>query len=1126
MGFLKWLEDAANNVGRGIGTAADVVIPGDQSNWHQPDKKVSPPQPASTARPQVNQVKPMASYPNFTKPNPIAPSQVRPIEVPKINMPLETAKQAVGGIVSDIKNSVTNVPVHLALQGADMFNAATGHSDPTTRATYQASNPITKAVFGSQPIKSYQGQAEDASRQLEDLGINPTLASAASVPISGLLAGMDLSQFKIAKEAAPVAAKVTTGLVKPVVEDAKAGFPKTLASEAGHINPDIPVNPPKPLGEQVGRLKAAISNEPDPNVKSELATQLQTLNRGYAASKSELNVPPAAKTPTELPSRGVKHVSTLDKITRSTRSIIERQGEHGQQLAGMLQAARDKAELHLAELQKAMPTVHSLRGKDFENFVEATQGQAEANSPKIAQAVSEWQAVHPKIREAAVKAGLDVGDLGPKYYPHFIDYDAVFKNRDTYNEALNHLVKTGQAKSHEEAIQLLGYARDVSRNRQFGNLESSRLVDIPMYDKTPNSLVSYLSGSTHRIAQTNTFGAKDENALKLIAKAGGQGYDTEAMKNAYDVAVGAKQYNPNTQNFSNKVRAYNSTTRLGLGAITNSSQNVNTGIVTGHLRTLGAMVKQLDKKTQSYVADTGVISDAVLNDIKSQAGFIGKSLSKITAPGFNAVEKFNRSVAATSGRDYALRLAQKGDEKTLRRLGVTGEINGKTLTHEQQIQASRKVVEKTQFKVDPQDLPGWVDSPGGKLVAQFRTFSYNQSKFFSNEILKPAAKGDLQPLARLLAALPVGYALYETKRAIAGRPEEENQGRKGLEAFGNIGGAGLAVDLFRGLVPLNGKYLSPDRFTSMAAGTIGGPAVGNLVDFAGGASQAVQKKNLPKDGDLSGKLAIPAGDGYYDETQLARFGLRQLPIVGTPIQNRVLPYKPASGTKTAQTPAQQAMEKDAAQLEAATAIADANGTRGKAPKTGSKILDASSKRVETTTQKLPTGISKDSADTLKRYARLNDEGKAKFSAEPANKLKLHKAQYEQNKLNGKLNGPEDLKAQQALSKEEVTSQFSDEVRDFYGLSKAQKNEYFKRDPDKAKELYAKAKEMDAKLGGDGKKLSLSTKSKKTGKGKKAKKGAFDYAKTVASTNTSAFKNQSALRNLVKAARITRKRITK
>lgn len=778
-----------------------------------------------------------------------------------------------------------------------------------TNRTIAPTNPITKAVFGKQPVapipKDVAGvyQAVKAGHQSlpGGLPISPHLAVPYAIADAVLHVGQD----------APIVGSALKGGVKaaaPVVKAANEarvplGANKLTDSSIGgvgkNVNPDKLTPPNIPNSQKVTDAFAKSTGHQDVaevnGVKFQLGSfGINALNR--KATGPDRKLPDT----NPLPLYNTSKVPMRDKIFRSTRSLIERQGEPGKQLAGMLQKSRATEEMYQGQLQKALPTVRSLKGKEFENFVNATQGEGKPLNNKVAKAITEWQAVHPTIRERAVKAGLEVGDLGPKYYPHFIDYEKIFKDKNTYNQSINHLVDTGQAPSQEEAIKLLSYARDVSRNRKFGNLEASRLLDLPFYDKTPNSLVGYLGSSSRRIAQTETFGKQDEHALKLISQAGVLGHDAEAMKNAYDVAVGAKQYSHGAQTASNALRGYHSTTRLGLGAITNSTQNVNTGIVTGHLRTMGAMLKQFDPKTRSFVQDTGVIADSVLNDIKQQTGFVGKTLSKVTAPGFNAVEKFNRSVAATAGKDYARKLAAKGDTQTLRKLDVQGDI-GPTLTPEQEIQAARKVVEKTQFKVDPQDLPGWADSPGGKLVAQFRTFSYNQSKFFSNEIIKPAAHGNVMPLGRLLAALPVGYATYELKRKLANRVEEPNMFRRGTQAFANVGGAGLTLDIFNGLVPLNGKSITPDRRVSMAAGTFGGPAVGTATELVGALSQA----------------APSAAGGGGDAHQLGRFGLRQIPVVGTRLQNTYLPYttKVQAGGQTVELKPQQAQDMNKARDE-------------------------------------------------------------------------------------------------------------------------------------------------------------------------------------------------------------------
>ncbi len=183
--------------------------------------------------------------------------------------------------------------------------------------------------------------------------------------------------------------------------------------------------------------------------------------------------------------------------------------------------------------------------------------------------------------------------------------------------------------------------------------------------------------------------------------------------------------------------------------------------------------------------------------------------------------------------------------------------------------------------------------------------------------------------------------------------------------------------------------------------------------------------------------------------------------------------------------------------------------------TGSKTLDASSKRVEKVTKGLPADIAKSDADILKNYARLSPEGKAKYTADPANQFKLHQAQYQQNKLSGKLNGPENFTAQNKLSKESITSKYSEEVKDFYALSKEQQNVYFKTDRAKATELYDQAKKLDSELGATKYKYGLGKKPKKgkTAKGLSAKK--FNLT-NILSTNSP---KPTALRSMLKNAKM-------
>jgi len=499
---------------------------------------------------------------------------------------------------------------------------------------------------------------------------------------------------------------------------------------------------------------------------------------------------------------------------------------------------------------------------------------------------------------------------------------------------------------------------------------------------------------------------------------------------------------------------------------------------------MGAMLKQLDPKTRQFAEDTGVISDAILNDLRRGFGQetfgsskVGKAVNVITAPGFKQVESFNRRVAATAGKDYALRLAQKGDEKSIKilrdKLGVTGEIDG-TLSEKQQIQAARKIVEKTQFKVDAQDLPGWTASPGGKLVAQFRTFSYSQGKFFSNEILKPASKGNFMPLGRLMAALPVGYGLYEVRRTIDGRPEEENKLKRGLSAFQKVGGAGLAMDAYFALNPLNSKYLPSDRRVSMAGSFLGGPSVGTAMNAVGSFSDMIQRKNSPTDQSrLDGKIALGNnGDTYTDATSFARFGMQQIPIVGSPMMNRVLPYKKSSEADAGK-PTQTASSSGTAvkDLKEAKAITKSGYGKEWAKLSEDEIKnkaiegDQQAQQVYDSLQAMekvyapknvPTkGLSQSAEDILNKSKKFTESGKKAWGSKPSdsndakaslknwmngkdvpvtNEIAVEWAKYEQKRVKGELSPLEQNEAKTTLLRKAYSSSLNEDERKYYSVA--------------------------------------------------------------------------------------------
>jgi hypothetical protein len=228
---------------------------------------------------------------------------------------------------------------------------------------------------------------------------------------------------------------------------------------------------------------------------------------------------------------------------------------------------------------------------------------------------------------------------------------------------------------------------------------------------------------------------------------------------------------------------------------------------------------------------------------------------------------------------------------------------------------------------------------------------------------------------------------------------------------------------------------------------------------------------------------------------------------------------------------EQAAKKDKAAQSAPKKLQEAGlekGTEVRNPTTG--LVDTrATGRVKKAKEGLAPNLPKSAASVLTDYAKLDTKGKKAYTDDPANAYQLHLAQYQNNNATGKLNPVDDYKAKQSLGKEAITSKYSNEVQDFYGMNKTQQNAYFAQDRPKATQLYDQAKQLDQELAGKGfvvkpkYKYGLGSKPKKAKVAKVAgiKKSHLNYSKMVAGSGKSNF---GALRKLVSSTKIKHKNI--
>lgn len=571
------------------------------------------------------------------------------------------------------------------------------------------------------------------------------------------------------------------------------------------------------------------------------------------------------------------------KFGNRARNVIARQGEAGKELANDLVLSRDRFETLLATLANSAKPLKQISKTDFAKAVDVIEGRAVADSQVVTDAANVMRGILDTTISLAQAADNQIGKLD-NYFPHIYDNNFFKKN---YEKSISHLIETGQAKDRTEAAIIINGLKYRVNDRKAANLDFERQGDLPGYKKDFQALSQYLVTSARRIADLEFFGRNDAKAIEKLDRISQEGRDRETAKAAFDVAVGNTNYGRTAQKISGFLRAFQSFTNLSLAAVANVTQSTNTASVINPLRTLMAVGKLTDPQERAFVEETGVIMDEIIkNSRELQSGVRGR-FGDVALPGFSYVEKTNRSIAAIGGKYYARDMAAKaaggdaGAIRALEKLGLDAEKvveQGGILTKDQEIEAARRIVERTQFRVDAQDLPYWADSPAGKLITQFKQFPYNQSAFMMREIFGEARKGNVAPA---LSFLLVGGAMGTAARAIldglkGNEDDEESMLGTIMNSYNQVGTFGLGSDLMYLLDIDPAKYGASDKFANKLTSTVLGPTAGMVVqgakagvEAAGGDTRAAQYMTL---GRVPGVGAILKGQLNPWESSTASSG--------------------------------------------------------------------------------------------------------------------------------------------------------------------------------------------------------------------------------------------------------------
>ncbi|HEY2930864.1 MAG TPA: hypothetical protein VGK99_03890 [Acidobacteriota bacterium] len=253
------------------------------------------------------------------------------------------------------------------------------------------------------------------------------------------------------------------------------------------------------------------------------------------------------------------------------------------------------------------------------------------------------------------------------------------------------------------------------------------------------------------------------------------------------------------------------------------------------------------EESRDFALRASATLDEAINGVLREMGGSGNiAQTYLKMIGFGATERFNRTVSAVAGKNYAEQLAgtlrknpaDKSASFQLSRLGLNpATIMERGLSEDDLLKAAQTVTRETQFSPRPQNLPLFLNSPSGKVLFQFKTFVYNQTKLIKNEILQnvksdPAAAS--RKILMLVAAAPVVGELgldakMLVRNFVAGvlnndvhvdRPSALVD--RIIEDYAAVGSFGIFGDIYQ-----SGKY-GERGITNLIAG----PTASNLMEAA------------------------------------------------------------------------------------------------------------------------------------------------------------------------------------------------------------------------------------------------------------------------------------------------------
>lgn len=314
---------------------------------------------------------------------------------------------------------------------------------------------------------------------------------------------------------------------------------------------------------------------------------------------------------------------------------------------------------------------------------------------------------------------------------------------------------------------------------------------------------------------------------------------------------------------------FETVTKLGLSAVSQGSQ-VLTGVVRTQYKDAfkNTIASFKDPDAQMFALESGAILSNVVRDAAATlfGGGSAGAQKFLNLVGFTKMDMNARVFGAMQGAAFAEHQSDKlyklfqafsksGEkspeiakiEQKLLSIGIDPRdiiAQGGRLTTDQKLLAANSVAFDVNFWGDSLSLPAFFKTPHGRVITQFKSFAYQQTRFIRKHVIEPWVKyGDAGPALRFALLIPLGgEAIADIKSILRNKPRTDDLALRMLENIAQAGGFGLVADAYlqatRGMSSLASFAVGP-AYTDVLSGlnAIGEASQGNLKK---GAEQAVR----------------------------------------------------------------------------------------------------------------------------------------------------------------------------------------------------------------------------------------------------------------------------------------------